>query len=337
MLLLDSLYINNGGGKILLDILVKYLYDNSIDTIFLFDKRLEGDYQYLPNKSKYFLKASLIHRHLFYKKNKNSFKSVLVFNNIPPSIKLNCPVYTYFHNVLYLETSFLNFPFFLKSKIIKIFSSNTDKWIVQSNYVKALLSKTWKIQSNNILILPIFDDQNANESNLSFKKKGNKLVYIYVSDGHKHKNHLRLFEAFEVFHRENTNCSLIVTISEQHKKLKQKILQLNQRNIPIIDIGFVSKNVLFHEYLNSDIVIFPSLHESFGLGLIEATKFNLPIMVSNLPYAHEVVEPNITFNPFSTNDIYIALKKSINILGEKPKIKCENKIKELINNINKQL
>ncbi len=334
MLLLDGLYINTGGGKILLDLIVKYLFDNSIDTIFLFDKRLEDNYNYLPSKSKYFLTPSLIQRHLFYKKNKNRFKSVLVFNNIPPTIKLDCRVYTYFHNVLYLEGNlFTNFSIFLKSKVVRYFSNNTDKWVVQSNYVKSILSKKWKIEGSNILILPIFNDQNIAKTHFSTNKPKNSISYIYVSDGHEHKNHLRLFEAFEMFYRNNKNCSLIVTISDLHSNLKQKILQLNQRGIPIIDIGFVTFEKLTYQYLNADIVIFPSLHESFGLGLIEAAKFNLPIMVSNLPYAYEVVEPNITFDPFSSSEIYNAFIKSNEILDKKSKIKCENKINQLINEI----
>lgn len=44
MLLLDSLYINNSGGKILLDYLVEILETHKIPTYYLFDERCKGDF-----------------------------------------------------------------------------------------------------------------------------------------------------------------------------------------------------------------------------------------------------------------------------------------------------
>jgi glycosyltransferase involved in cell wall biosynthesis len=335
MLLLDSLYINSGGGKILLKLIVEYLYSNFIDTHFLFDERVRSDFDYIPIESKTFCAPSIIRRHLFYKNNSDKFTSVLVFNNIPPTVKLTCTVYTYFHNILYLNVKYYdNFPLFLKSKVIRFFIKNTNKWVVQSNFVKNSLCNSWDIKLNDVLILPIFDDSIIKNHSFSKSKKNSRTNYLYVSDGHAHKNHLRLFEAFEKYHSlDNSSCTLVVTISNLHIKLKQRILNLIQSGLPIIDIGFVSQNELTTHYLNADVIIYPSLQESFGLGLIEATKFNLPIMASNLPYVYEVVEPNITFDPFSSHDIYSAFVKSKQIFGCKSKIISENKIYQLIQEI----
>jgi glycosyltransferase involved in cell wall biosynthesis len=335
MLLLDSLYINSGGGKILLNLIVEYLYSNSIDTHFLFDERVRNDYDYIPIKSKTFCAPSTIRRHLFYKNNRDKFTSVLVFNNIPPTVKLNCPVYTYFHNILYLNVNlFDNFTLFLKSKVIRFYIKNTDKWVVQSSFVKNHLCNSWGIKSHDVLILPIFDDTNIKDEYFLKKDKKSKINYLYVSDGHVHKNHIRLFEAFEKYHSlNNNNCTLVVTISSLHFKLKNRISKLILSGVPIIDIGFVPENELIEYYFNADVIIFPSLHESFGLGLIEATKFNLPVMASNLPYVFEVVEPNITFDPFSSQDIYLAFVKSKEIIGYKSKITTKNKIIQLIQEI----
>ena len=334
MLLLDSLYVNSGGGKILLNLIVEYLHSNSIDTYFLFDERVRSDYDYIPIQSKTFCAPSIMRRHLFYKNNRDKFTSVLVFNNIPPTVKLNCLVYTYFHNILYLNVNFFdNFSLFVKSKVISFFIKNTDKWVVQSNFVKNSLCNSWGIKLNDVLILPIFDDTIIKDEYFSKSKKNSIINYLYVSDGHIHKNHLRLLEAFERYHSFNNNCTLIVTISDLHFKLKQRIFKLIQSGVPIIDIGFVPQNELTEQYLNADVIIFPSLHESFGLGLIEATKFNLPIMASNLPYVFEVVEPNLTFDPLSSQDIYAAFVKSQQIVGCKSKIISENKIYQLIQEI----
>ena len=65
MLLLDSLYINNSGGKILLDYLVEILETHKIPTYYLFDERCKGDFPMVPNRRKVFMKATLINRHSF--------------------------------------------------------------------------------------------------------------------------------------------------------------------------------------------------------------------------------------------------------------------------------
>ena len=56
-------------------------------------------------------------------------------------------------------------------------------------------------------------------------------------------------------------------------------------------------------YKISDFLIFPSLNESLGLPLIEASLHKLPIIASNLDYVYEVCEPNLTFDPNSEEDL----------------------------------
>ena len=46
MILVDALYINKGGGKVLLDLLIIKLQKNNIETFYLLDKRVEKDYRY---------------------------------------------------------------------------------------------------------------------------------------------------------------------------------------------------------------------------------------------------------------------------------------------------
>ena len=69
-------------------------------------------------------------------------------------------------------------------------------------------------------------------------------------------------------------------------------------------------NVISHIYSIADFLIFPSLNESLGLPLIEASFYKLPIIASNLDYVYEVCNPNITFNPLSEEDIYKKIFRS---------------------------
>ena len=68
----------------------------------------------------------------------------MCFGNVPPTTKIKATVYTYFHQLLYLENTFSNGVLSglsrkLKIYIISIFSVNTDYWLVQTENVKTLL------------------------------------------------------------------------------------------------------------------------------------------------------------------------------------------------------
>src|SRR6478736_1971528 len=103
MILLDALYINNSGGKVLLDQLVRALHESGTSVFYLLDERVKGDYPYLNDKNVLYLKASIKSRNIFYKTHKDDYSTVVCFGNIPPPFRLKAKVYTYFHQLLYLE------------------------------------------------------------------------------------------------------------------------------------------------------------------------------------------------------------------------------------------
>ena len=103
MLLVDSVFVNNGGGLVLLKYLVNYLESSNINVFYLFDERVKGNFNNISDSRKIYLSSSLIERHLFYKKNKNKFTKVICFGNLPPTIRLKSKVLVYFHQKLFLK------------------------------------------------------------------------------------------------------------------------------------------------------------------------------------------------------------------------------------------
>jgi glycosyltransferase involved in cell wall biosynthesis len=73
--------------------------------------------------------------------------------------------------------------------------------------------------------------------------------------------------------------------------------------------------------------IYPSLFESFGLPLIEAANYNCKVIASDLFYTHEIIEPSLTFDPYSTESISNAILNAIHSDDlPKTKVLVENKI-----------
>ena len=87
------------------------------------------------------------------------------------------------------------------------------------------------------------------------------------------------------------------------------------------------------EYEKADIFIYPSSFESFGLGLVEAIQFGLPVLASDLPYVFDVVSPSNTFNPLDENSIFNVMCDHETNSKKPSKILINNKLKEMINSI----
>ena len=78
----------------------------------------------------------------------------------------------------------------------------------------------------------------------------------------------------------------------------------------VIFSGFVSDDELVHLYSKASAFIFPSLYEGFGLPLLEAMNFNLPIAASDIPVFHEIGESKISFfDPVNFKGFDCFLKK----------------------------
>lgn len=330
MILLDALYINNSGGKVLLNYLVQVFEKSELNVFYLFDKRCENDFDDIPVNRKIYLKSTTINRLMFYKNNKDKFIKVFCFGNIPPPIKLiNTEIFTYFHNLSLLVHSenltFMDiFLKFVKRIFIKAFSKNTNFYIVQTLSVQKLLVRYLNVQKQNVLIHPFYIESNRITDVLN--KDFNS--FIYISNGNKHKNHLKLFEAWEILAERGYYPELNLTITDNYQFLIDKIKILKINGLNIINHGFCNPEVLYNK---SNFLIYPSLMESFGLGLIESCQANCLVIASDLPYVYDVVEPTKVFNPndsISIAESIIEVYKNENL--KESKLKVSNEIDTII-------
>ena len=306
MILLDSLYINNSGGKVLLDYLVQEVEKSGMEVFYLFDDRCKSDYQNIPADRKIYLKASLWKRHLFYKKNGHLFSKVFCFGNLAPSVKLKVPVYTYFHQRLFIEAAdHFNIKeciiFKVKSYMFRFLSGNTDTMMVQTGSVKASLNRTVPaLTPDRIVVLPFYPPLRYP---VVTKEKN---TFIYVSGGSAHKNHQILLDAFVQFYDQHTTGKLILTVPESSGALYEKIAMLQNRGYPIDNLGFISHDELGMHYAKAAYSVYPSTSESFGLGILEALEGGCKIMGSDMEYLHAVCVPSLTFDP----DDVLSVKQS---------------------------
>ena len=332
MILIDAVFINNGGGKVLLDYLLLSLNQAKIDYYCLLDNRVIKNTYGLDSSRVSYIKGSLLKRHFFYLRNRNRFSRVFCFGNLPPSITLSVEVITYFHQPMYLDipseySLTERIKFHLKVFILNGIKKNNDLWLVQSDLIKMKMELKFNLKSGSVRVLPFYPQFDNSDDFVSRHSN----TFLYVSNANPHKNHLRLISAFCRFYDRYGLGKLILTVSNEFTEVIELIESSNLKGYPIENVGFVDRLTLRRQYLSSEFLIFPSMTESFGLGLIEAIECGCKVVSSDLPYTYEICEPTLSFNPLVEQSMYLAFVKCLdkdNLKPSTPKIK--NNINSLI-------
>ncbi len=306
MILIDSLYINNSGGLRLLEYLVSSLQEHKIDFYLLADSRCLGKFDHC--KYVKYMKPSLLRRRKFYKKNRD-YSSVLCFGNIPAPIGMDCPVYTYFHNINLLtlkEARNLKEKvlMWLKREVFRFYKGNTDYWLVQTQVVKDELSYNLKEPVKKIKLLPFFELP-LELKDLASSQHGSD--YVFVSNYTGAKGHEKLLEAWSLLHEKGINRRLHLTVPFEIDHFIDKVAQAQKKGVNVINHGFVSFEKVMELYKLSRALVFPSHNESLGLGIIEGITAGCDVIGSDLPYIYAVCEPSEVFNPHSAESIAEAI------------------------------
>ena len=330
MKLVDATYLHSFGGKSILEFIFEKLKYKEIKKLyFLLDSRLKSNLiNQIPNENITLIDSSHQQRFSFYKTNLSRFESIICLSNIPPPILTKVKTTLFFHNVLLLnpiahEISFKNRLINLfKIIYIKHYNQKDYNWVVQTPLMKKNLQNYLNINSCKISIYPIFKDKP--ESYNATKHKNN---FVYISSGLSHKNHIRLLNAFiEASNKTDSYLTVHLTLYENELIFKSYPINLN-----IEFHGTLNEDDVNRLYNSNMFAIYPSLVESFGLPLIEATNHGCKVIASDLPYVHEIIKPSLTFDPYSVESISYSILTAIEAdnLAE-TKVLVENKLDNFI-------
>jgi len=124
--------------------------------------------------------------------------------------------------------------------------------------------------------------------------------FIHVSEtNYARKNIFRMLEAFEKAKNDGLKQNLIIVGRAEPPVVERA------KNIPgVILTGYVSEEHLVMLIQGADAMIFPSLHEGFGLPPLEAMACGVPVITSNTSSLPEVVgDGGLLVDPYSTDDI----------------------------------
>ena len=254
---------------------------------------------------------------------------------MPPPIYLRSKkVIVYFQNELLLTSKLIRLKdlvFWIKKQYISLLKLSNYNWVVQTQLMKNKLSNSLKISENLINVLPVFPS-------LEKTKKSNKEKhgFIYVASGEYHKNHERLVKGMQLASK-NLNISLNLYVTLQNNDFKNLLKKTSSQNsaLEIKNLGILRQDLIFEYYSKLEFFIYPSLFESFGLPVIEASQLNCVILASDLPYVSEIISDFYSFDPLDINDISLVVEKVICSKNlKKPILKIKSQETALINYLN---
>lgn len=199
------------------------------------------------------------------------------------------------HDVYHLANPLL-FSYFkinlvkLYMKFIKISSENV---ITVSEFSKKEIIKYTSIPPEKITVIYLAVENNFNE--FTPIKKIDEEYILFVGNVKPHKNLKLCLEAFKLIKNKNVKFYIVGKkdgFITNDIVLMDSIKNLDER---IVFTGHISDVELKNFYKNAKLFLFPSIYEGFGLPILEAMKFNLPIIASKEASIPEVAGDKVIY------------------------------------------
>ncbi|MEX1052367.1 MAG: glycosyltransferase family 1 protein [Patescibacteria group bacterium] len=180
----------------------------------------------------------------------------------------------------------------------------SKKIITPTKYVKKqILDSVKGVDTDKII--PIYEGVTREYLEVKKVKSNNKLkvkYFLYVGTFYPHKNVESLIKAYSKL-KTDINLYLVGPDDFFSKKIIELISQLNLNNRVKIFKNIENKK-LPDFYKNAIALIHPSKSEGFGLPIIEAAHFKIPIIASNIDVFKELLDNAfVSFDPYDLNDI----------------------------------
>jgi len=136
-------------------------------------------------------------------------------------------------------------------------------------------------------------------------------IILFVGALQRRKNVLRLIEAFESSPQDWRLVLAGATTGYQAERILERIERSSRRD-RIQVAGYVSSSELEQLYSRASIFAFPSLDEGFGLPVLEAMAYGLPVITSRCSALTEVAgDAAILIDPNDTEELRFALDRLI--------------------------
>ena len=176
--------------------------------------------------------------------------------------------------------------------ILKATAKRADAYVAISQYAGETYIAKYGLQKKRLFIAPLgFDSKELliKEPDCSLQDASPYL--LFVSTLFPHKNVAFLIRVFKRVIDSRPDLKLVIVGRDVDGAIASLTALADSLGMKdkVIFTGGISDNELTHWYANARVFVFPSLTEGFGLSVLEAMAFGVPIVASNRTSIPEVV------------------------------------------------
>jgi len=215
--------------------------------------------------------------------------------------------------------------------------------ITTSNYSKKNLLKIIKKKTLIDYVYQSFENISIPKSNLESKLQLPESYILHIGSFEKRKDLITLVKAFHVIKKQESNTKIKLVLAGAQvvngnkkiiKQIKSYILNNDLEN-EILLPNYITKEEAHSYYKNALMYVFPSVDEGFGIPIIEAFSYCLPITCSDIPVFKEIGNDSVSY--FKKGDS-ISLSEKIQTLINSEDLRKEfsKKGKSQLNKFNRK-
>lgn len=241
--------------------------------------------------------------------------------------KLSCPSILTIHDIIPFKILENQSPrqFNIYNKLMKSSVKRAKEIITISQFSKKDILDNLKIEPNKIHVIyngfkPSKKPTNFREKTIQAHKKYgiSKKFLLAVGGFFERKNTPRIIEAFVLLRKKsNYNYQLVIPGKYQGNKylddqfdICRDIVKRNSLEKEVIFCGFLGREDFEILLFNTEVVLYPTLYEGFGLPVLEAMSAGVPVITSNVTSLPEIADNAACLvNPYNTTDISQAIEK----------------------------
>lgn len=236
-----------------------------------------------------------------------------------------CPYIITLHDIIPCKLPETVNPKFLKlfQKTMPPILEKSDGVITVSNFSKQDIVNTFNYPEDKVFVTPLASEKIYRPLDKLYSKKLIEKNYgisdpfiLYIGGLSHRKNIVRIIEAFELLKTKyNKNIKLVIAgKKDSNYEFYKKEVQRFSLASHVVFPGFIPMEHMPYIYNASELFVYPSLYEGFGLPPIEAMACGVPVISSNITSMPEVLKnAAILINP---KDSFMLCEKMYEVLSD---------------------
>ena len=186
--------------------------------------------------------------------------------------------------------------------------------VVQAQWLREGFSRMLSLPEERFVVFPPNESQQAIQNLSSLNEE---YVFLYPATPDAHKNFEILCEATRQLEKRvgKKHFCVVITIDGTENKYARSLKREYEDVDSLKMVGFLSKAQLHEYYAKANCLVFPSRIETWGLPISEYGSYNKPMLLSDLPYAHETAEGCHHvgfFNPEDVESLVLQMESLVN-------------------------